>query len=81
MLPSAIIGGVVSLVVVLLLIIITIVLVIYLCTRHGFFGIRNNNIENEYDLQDVTPAPPPVEEMPSRLQVKTNVAYDYNITI
>ena len=69
----AIIGGVIGAVAVMILLTVIVVLIITYARKSCF-----RSDENVYDLPDyyARPQPPPVEDMPSRLQTKENVAYD-----
>ena len=69
----AIIGGAIGAVAVMIILAVIVILII-MCARKKCFIVH----ENMYDLPDyyARPLPPPVEDMPSRLQTKENVAYD-----
>ena len=68
------IGAVAVMIILAVIVILIIVVLIIMCARKKRF----KNDENIYDLPDyyARPQPPPVENMPSRLQTKENVAYD-----
>ena len=70
----AIIGGVIGAVAVMILLTVIVVLIITYYARKSCF----QRDENMYDLPDyyARPQPPPIEDMPSRLQTRENVAYD-----
>ena len=70
----AIIGGVIGAVVVMIFLTVIVVFIITYYARKSC--IKSD--ENVYDIPDYNtrPQPPPVEDMPSRLQTKENVAYD-----
>ena len=69
---SAIIGGVIGAVAVMILLTVIVVLIITYARKSCF-----RSDENAYDLPDyyARPQPPPIEDMPSRLQTRENVAY------
>ena len=69
----AIIVGVIGAVAVMILLTVIVVLIITYARKSCF-----QRDENVYDLPDyyARPQPTPIEDMPSRLQTKENVAYD-----